>query len=210
MRDMGDDSVDPRHFKLVEQMHSDGRFGRKAGKGFYEYPAKPAKKSLWPGLKEMFEQKPADEVDFEELKQRFLVTMALEAARTIEEGVVNDPREADVGSILGFGFAPYTGGTISYIDGMGVKAFVALCEKLEGKYGERFRPTPLLREMAEKNQTFYGRFAPRSGGQGRLNRPRIHCERLEGGPATARPFQVRTIFERVSFWLRRSLNADWP
>ncbi|HEX2017770.1 MAG TPA: 3-hydroxyacyl-CoA dehydrogenase NAD-binding domain-containing protein [Aurantimonas sp.] len=160
MADMGDESVDPRHFKLVNQMNSDGRLGRKAGKGFYEYPAKPAKKALWPGLKEMFDQKPADTIDFEELKQRFLVTMALEAARTMEEGVVTDPREADVGSILGFGFAPYTGGTISYIDGMGTKAFVALCEKLAAKHGERFEPTPLLKDMAAKGETFYGRFAP--------------------------------------------------
>ncbi|UIJ72712.1 3-hydroxyacyl-CoA dehydrogenase NAD-binding domain-containing protein [Aurantimonas sp. HBX-1] len=160
MRDMGDDSVDPRHFKLVEQMNADGRLGRKAGKGFYDYPAKPAKKALWSGLKQMFDQQPADSIDFEELKQRFLVTMALEAARTMEEGVVTDPREADVGSILGFGYAPYTGGTISYIDGMGTKAFVALCEKLAAKHGERFEPTPLLKDMAAKGETFYRRFAP--------------------------------------------------
>lgn len=158
MQDMGEDAVDPRHFQLVEALNGDGRFGRKAGKGFYDYPEKPAKKSLWPGLKEMFEQKPADTIDFEELKERFLVTMAIEAARTMEEGVVTDPREADVGSILGFGYAPYTGGTISFIDGMGVKTFIALCEKLETKYGERFKPTPLLREMAEKGETFYGRY----------------------------------------------------
>ena len=63
---------------------------------------------------------------------------AVEAARTVEEGVVTDPREADVGSILGFGFAPFTGGTLSYIDGMGAKAFVALCDKLDAKYGPRF------------------------------------------------------------------------
>ncbi|WP_206455560.1 FAD-dependent oxidoreductase [Aurantimonas marina] len=162
MRDMGDDSVDPRHFKLVEQMNGDGRLGRKAGKGFYDYPAKPAKKALWPGLKQMFPQQPAESVDFEELKQRLLATMALEAARTMEEGVVVDPREADVGSILGFGYAPYTGGTISYIDGMGVKAFVTLCDKLAERHGERFRPTPLLREMAEKGESFYGRFPPKA------------------------------------------------
>ncbi|ALN73913.1 FAD-dependent oxidoreductase [Aureimonas sp. AU20] len=159
MRDEGEDAVDPRHFQLVESMVTeDGRLGRKAGKGFYDYPAKPAKKHLWPGLKEKFPQQKPEDVDFAELKQRFLVTMALEAARTMEEGVVTDPREADVGSILGFGYAPYTGGTISYIDGMGAKAFVALCEKLEAKHGERFRPTPLLREMAERGESFYGRF----------------------------------------------------
>ncbi len=67
----------------------------------------------------------------EELKSRLLVTQALEAARTVEEGVITDPREADVGSILGFGFAPFTGGALSYIDFMGPKAFVALCQKLQ-------------------------------------------------------------------------------
>ncbi|MBO0663952.1 3-hydroxyacyl-CoA dehydrogenase NAD-binding domain-containing protein [Jiella sp. MQZ9-1] len=160
MRDMGEDVVDPRHFKLVETMVNDGRLGRKAGKGFYDYPEKPAKKKLWPGLKTMFEQQDPEAIDFEELKQRFLVTMALEAARTIEEGVVVDPREADIGSIFGFGYAPYTGGTISYIDGMGTAAFVALCNKLEARFGERFSPPPLLKEMAEKGEIFYQRFNP--------------------------------------------------
>ena len=71
-----------------------------------------------------------DTIDVEELKQRFLVVQAVEAARTVAEGVVTDPRGADVGSILGFGFAPFTGGTLSYIDGMGLANFVALCDKL--------------------------------------------------------------------------------
>ena len=101
-----------------------------------------------------------DTLDVEELKQRFLTTQANEAARTVEEGVVTDPREADVGSILGFGFAPCTGGTLSYIDGMGAKAFVAQCERLAAKYGPRFTPCKLVVEMAEKGETFYGRFAP--------------------------------------------------
>ena len=96
----------------------------------------------------------------EVLKTRFLVTIALEAARTVEEGIVTDPREADVGSILGFGFAPYTGGALSYIDGMGVKTFVALAETLSQTYGPHFKPTPLLQDMAAKGETFYGRFDP--------------------------------------------------
>jgi 3-hydroxyacyl-CoA dehydrogenase / enoyl-CoA hydratase / 3-hydroxybutyryl-CoA epimerase len=159
--DLGEKAVDPKHMALIDKMVDElDRRGRKNGKGFYEYPAKPAKKYLWPGLKELYPQKDADTVDVEVLKQRFLVTIALEAARTMEEGIVTDPREADVGSILGFGFAPYTGGTLSYIDGMGAKAFVKLCEKLANDYGDRFKPTPLLKEMAEKGETFYGRFDP--------------------------------------------------
>ena len=89
-----------------------------------------------------------------------LVVQALEAARTIEEGVITDVREADVGSILGFGFAPFSGGTLSYIDMMGSKAFVELCRKLEKKHGARFAPSKLLLDMARTGDTFYGRFAP--------------------------------------------------
>lgn len=164
--DLGEKAVDPRHMALIDKMVDElDRRGRKNGKGFYEYPAKPARKYLWPGLKELYPQKDAGEIEVGVLKQRLLVTIALEAARTIEEGIVTDPREADVGSILGFGFAPYTGGTISYIDGMGAKAFVELCEKLAADHGDHFRPTPLLKEMAAKGETFYGRFDPYGAGQ---------------------------------------------
>ena len=102
-----------------------------------------------------------DTLDIEELKQRFLVVQAVEAARTVEDHVITDMREADVGSILGFGFAPFTGGTLSYIDFMGTKKFVDLCHKLEAKYGSRFTPPKLLEEMAAKGETFYGRFPPK-------------------------------------------------
>ena len=74
--------------------------------------------------------------------------------------VITDVREADVGSILGFGFAPFSGGTISYIDGMGVKNFVQMCNDLAKACGERFKPSKLLIDMANKGETFYGRFAP--------------------------------------------------
>ncbi|MEF0941971.1 FAD-dependent oxidoreductase [Rhizobium sp. BR 362] len=159
--DLGDKAVDVRHMQLVTRLvEEEGRFGRKNSKGFYDYPPKPGKKSLWPGLKDLYPQKKAEEIDVNVLKQRFLATIALEAARTMEEGIVTDPREADVGSILGFGFAPYTGGALSYIDGMGVKTFVDLCETLAATYGRQFKPTALLKDMAAKGETFYGRFDP--------------------------------------------------
>ena len=94
------------------------------------------------------------------LKRRLLGIQALESARCIGDRVVTDMREADVGSILGFGFAPFTGGTISYIDGMGVKNFVQMCNDLAKACGERFKPSKLLIDMANKGETFYGRFAP--------------------------------------------------
>ena len=126
--------------------------------------AKPAKKKLWPGLKEIYPQLPAEKVDYEELQQRLLVTIALEAARVMEEGIVTDPREADVGSILAFGFAPYTGGALSYIDGIGAKRFVKIAKGLQKKYGAEFKAPKLLLDMAEKGETFYERFDPYAKG----------------------------------------------
>ena len=161
LNDLGDKAVDPRHVELVNTMvDTHGRLGRKNGKGFYDYPAKPAKKHLWRELKDLYPQQDADAIDFEELKERFLTVIALEAARVMGEGIVTDPREADVGSILGFGFAPWSGGTLSYIDMLGTARFVEMCKSLARKHGKRFRPNRLLREMAETDETFYGRFPP--------------------------------------------------
>ncbi|TGQ01483.1 MULTISPECIES: 3-hydroxyacyl-CoA dehydrogenase NAD-binding domain-containing protein [unclassified Mesorhizobium] len=165
IRDLGEKAVDPRQMALINTMVDDhGRFGRKNGKGFYDYPAKPAKKKLWPGLKDLYPQLAPEKVDYEELQQRLLVTIALEAARVMEEGIVTDPREADVGSILAFGFAPYTGGALSYIDGIGAKLFVKIAKGLQKKYGAVFKAPKLLLDMAEKGETFYERFDPYAKG----------------------------------------------
>ncbi len=161
--DLGKGAVDPAQKKLLEDMvEKHGRFGRKNGKGFYDYSVRP--KRLWPGLADLMPKKLSREeveaLDVEELKDRILVVQALEAARTFEEKVVTDVREADVGSILGWGFAPWSGGTLSWIDMVGTRKFVALCRNLEKKHGARFRPCKLLIDMAEKNDSFYRRFAP--------------------------------------------------
>jgi 3-hydroxyacyl-CoA dehydrogenase/enoyl-CoA hydratase/3-hydroxybutyryl-CoA epimerase len=159
--DLGADAIDPRQKALlVEMVEKRQRFGRKNGKGFYDYPAAGPKK-LWPGLADLQPKKlDPDKIDVQELKDRLLAMQALETARCFEEKVLTDVREADVGSILGFGFAPFSGGTLSYIDMMGTKKFVDLCRKLEAKYGARFAPNKLLVDLAERNEGFYQRFAP--------------------------------------------------
>jgi len=159
-KDMGDQYVAGPVDTLISKMVVDlGRYGRKNGKGFYDYPADGAKR-LWPGLSDLVPVKTADadKALIEEIRTRLLYRQAVEAARCFEEGVVTDPRDADVGAILGWGFAPWTGGPISLIDSVGAKAFVETCDKLTEKYGSRFAPPKLLREMAATGETFYGRF----------------------------------------------------
>jgi 3-hydroxyacyl-CoA dehydrogenase/enoyl-CoA hydratase/3-hydroxybutyryl-CoA epimerase len=144
---------------LVEKS---GRPGQKAGKGFYEYGANGKRTRLWPGLLDYGVGKWKADADVDELKRRMLTIQALEAARCFEEGVITDPRDADVGAILGWGFAPYTGGPISMIDTMGAAEFLMRCEALAAKHGKRFQSNKLLREMAAAGETFYARFGARS------------------------------------------------
>jgi 3-hydroxyacyl-CoA dehydrogenase/enoyl-CoA hydratase/3-hydroxybutyryl-CoA epimerase len=159
--DLGPKAIDERQKTLLQDMvEKRGRYGRKNGKGFYDYPQSGPKR-LWPGLADLQPIKlDPDTLDIAELKARLLAIQALETARCVEEDVITDVREADVGSILGFGYAPFTGGTLSYIDGMGTKAFVDLCSKLAKKYGDRFKPNKLLRDMAKTGESFYHRFPP--------------------------------------------------
>jgi len=139
------------------------RFGRKNGKGFYDYPA-DGKKRLWPDLARHF---PVDrdlalgeglakrEKELE-VRKRLLYVQAVDTARCLEANVLTDPQDGDVGSILGLGFAPQTGGAISLIDQVGVAQFVAECDSLAQKYGTQFAVPKLLRDMAAKGQSFYG------------------------------------------------------
>jgi len=138
---------------LEEFVDNQGRFGKKNNKGFYEYPEN-GKKYLWPELSKMYEQK-KDQPNVEELKQRLLYVQALETAKCYEENVLTDVRDADIGAILGWGMAPWTGGPLSFIDMIGIKKFVAEADKLAQKYGDRFAPCKMLRDMAEKNETFH-------------------------------------------------------
>ena len=138
---------------LEEFVEKQGRLGKKNNKGFYEYPEN-GKKYLWPELSNLFKQK-EDQPNVEELKQRLLYIQALETAKCYEENVLTDVRDADIGAILGWGMAPWTGGPLSMIDMIGVKEFVAEADRLAQKYGERFAPCKMLRDMAEKGESFH-------------------------------------------------------
>ncbi|MDX2277786.1 MAG: 3-hydroxyacyl-CoA dehydrogenase NAD-binding domain-containing protein [Hyphomonadaceae bacterium] len=152
---------DPRGALLSWIVEEKGRLGRKAGKGFYEYGADGKPVRIWPELMGYVETK-VKECPPElktELTKRYLFRQCIEVARCFEEGVITDPRDADVGSILAWGFAPYTGGCVSYMDLFwGSAKFVEEADRLAKQYGDRFKPPQLLREMAKTNQSFYERF----------------------------------------------------
>jgi 3-hydroxyacyl-CoA dehydrogenase len=140
---------------LVEQH---GRHGRRNGKGFYDYSEDGKSRTLWPGLADLATPTLTDafsDAVKDELKKRILYRMSLEAAKCMEEGIITDPREADVGAALGFGFPRWTGGPISLIEQVGIAKFVEECDGLADRHGERFRPGPMLREMATEGATFY-------------------------------------------------------
>jgi len=130
------------------------RFGRKNGKGAYDYPTDGSPKHLWPGLADHFPLAD-DQPNVDEVKSRLMVRMAVECARCFEEGVLRDTASGDIGAIFGWGFAPFTGGPFSFIDTMGVDEFVAEADRLAQAYGARFTPPQLLRDMADKGETFY-------------------------------------------------------
>jgi len=144
------------HEKLLMDLVALGRFGRKNGKGLYDYP-EGAPKQLWPGLADLAPVRTARSTPglIEAIKRRLLYRQAVETARCMDENVVTDPRDADVGAILGWGFAPWTGGPISLIDTVGIETFVAQCDTLAAEVGERFAPPALLRTMAADGDRFY-------------------------------------------------------
>ena len=145
-----------RSVPVLDRLYELGRLGRKVGKGFYDYTADG--KTLWPGLAELYPRR-AVQPSAHDLKQRILYVQAVEAARAMEEGVLLAPADGDIGAILGVGYPAYTGGPFCFIDGIGLKAFVAEADRLADLFGEPLRPPRLLREMAERGQTFYGRTA---------------------------------------------------
>jgi 3-hydroxyacyl-CoA dehydrogenase/enoyl-CoA hydratase/3-hydroxybutyryl-CoA epimerase len=153
-KDLGDKYRPSAADRLIAEMvERQNRPGRRAGKGFYDYPADGPKR-LWPGLAQLAPEA-AMQPSLDEVKTRYLAIQALEAARCLEENVVTDPADADVGAILGWGFAPWTGGPLSYIDMLGTGRFVELCDRLAQQHGERFVPNPMLRDLARRGAAIY-------------------------------------------------------
>jgi len=149
-----DDAVDEVVFWMVDE----GRLGRKASAGFFDYDEAGKRQGYWTGLADRFERR-EEQPELAEVKNRLMMAQVLEAVRALEEGVLEDIREGDVGAILGWGFAPWSGGPFSWLDILGAARAVEICDDLEARFGARFKAPRMLRDMAEKGETFYGRAA---------------------------------------------------
>jgi 3-hydroxyacyl-CoA dehydrogenase/enoyl-CoA hydratase/3-hydroxybutyryl-CoA epimerase len=149
-----DDAVD----EVIFWMEQNGRLGRKSNAGFFDYDDKGKRTGYWPGLKEKYpyaENQPSLLV----VQHRLMFVQVLEAVRALEEGVLMDIREGDVGAILGWGFAPWSGGPLSWLDILGTAYAAERCKELCSNYGTRFKPPSLLLEMGKTGEEFYSRFA---------------------------------------------------
>lgn len=127
---------------ILEQAVSAGRNGRKAGAGFYAYPAgqpKTLDRAFLAAYKAADEQPDEDSI-----KNRLLYAQVLEAARCWEEGIIADAGEADLGAVLGWAFPAYLGGPLAVIDNLGIDAFLAQCNALAQTQGLRFEPPARL------------------------------------------------------------------
>jgi len=132
-----------------------GRIGKKAGKGFYDWGlgADGKGKQLWPELTKMYPAKP-EQPSQQELIDRLLFAQANEAARCYEEGVVRSVADANIGSIFGWGFAPFQGGALQFINAVGPKRFVERARELAKKYGARFEPAGVVVRLAGEGKGF--------------------------------------------------------
>jgi 3-hydroxyacyl-CoA dehydrogenase/enoyl-CoA hydratase/3-hydroxybutyryl-CoA epimerase len=146
---------------LMLNLFENGRMGRKSSAGFYDYDEKGKRQGFWDGLAAAHAPL-EDQPELTEVQHRLLFAQVLEAVRALEEGVLEDIREGDVGAILGWGFAPWSGGPFSWLDMIGAAKAVEICDDLTARFGERFTTPPLLRDMAAKGESFYGRFGKKA------------------------------------------------
>ncbi|MFN4154990.1 MAG: 3-hydroxyacyl-CoA dehydrogenase NAD-binding domain-containing protein [Paracoccaceae bacterium] len=155
---MGDAYPDGAVDDVLFQMADRGRLGKKANAGFYTYDDAGKREGLWDGLAAQY---PVAETqpDLTHVQHRLLMAQVLEAVRALEDGVLTDIREGDVGAILGWGFAPWSGGPFGWLDIIGAARAVEICEALTVTEGDRFKTPDLLRDMAASGATFYGKTA---------------------------------------------------
>lgn len=138
---------------VIERLIERGRQGRRSGGGVYDYDERGAR-TLWPGLADLFPSAP-EQPSVEEIQRRLLYIQSLEAVHAMDDGIVEDPLQADLASVLGWSYPSFHGGVFGYVDEIGARAFVEQCDALAERYGERFLPPQRLRLMAANGARFH-------------------------------------------------------
>jgi 3-hydroxyacyl-CoA dehydrogenase / enoyl-CoA hydratase / 3-hydroxybutyryl-CoA epimerase len=162
----GTDLGDHPAGEVISTMIGLGRPSRLAGAGFYDYDEDGRRTTLWPGLAETFPVA-EQQIPIRDVRDRMLFIEALETAKCFEEGVITSAAAANIGSIMGIGFPALTGGAAQFMTGwqaldetghgtgpVGLDAFLARADELADAYGERFRPTAYLRDLAARGEGF--------------------------------------------------------
>jgi 3-hydroxyacyl-CoA dehydrogenase/enoyl-CoA hydratase/3-hydroxybutyryl-CoA epimerase len=140
--------------ELVRRMVEDfGRKGRRSGGGYYDYPEAGGKR-LWPGMREHFAPHGHKAVPFDDIKDRLLFAQCIEAVRALQEGVVCSVADGNIGSIMGIGFPPHTGGVFQFINAWGPSRFVTRARELAARYGADFEPPKLLLDKSVRGELF--------------------------------------------------------
>ncbi len=142
----------------MKKLSEAGYLGRKNQKGFYHYQQKKGrgkKKEVNQTIYRFFGGPSRKKHPAPEIQDRLALVMINEAARCLEEGILNSPRDGDLGAVLGLGFPPFLGGPFRYIDRLTPAVVLSTLEELEQKHGARFTPAQIIRDYAEKNKKFY-------------------------------------------------------
>jgi 3-hydroxyacyl-CoA dehydrogenase/enoyl-CoA hydratase/3-hydroxybutyryl-CoA epimerase len=141
--------------EVIRVMYEDiGRKGQNKGGGFYDYDANGKKITTWPGLKDVFAKDGYTEMPYADIRDRLLFPQVLEAIRIMEEGVMTSVADGNIGSIMGIGFPPHTGGVYQCVNAYGVQALADRAKELASQYGSVFEPPRLLLDMAAQSKTF--------------------------------------------------------
>ena len=142
-------------FEVIRYMVEDAkRVGQARGAGFYDYDEKGKKVQTWAGLKDAFAANGYADIPYQDVKDRLLFSQVLEAIRIMEEGTLASVADGNIGSIMGIGFPPHTGGVYQCVNAYGVQAFADRAGELAAKYGDEFQPPALLLDMAAQGKTF--------------------------------------------------------
>ena len=153
--DLGDAYQPTGTEEVVAFLYEQGRYGKKTKAGFYEYDEAGKRQGIWAGLNERFPLA-AEQPSYDEVRDRLALSQSFEAVRALEDGVLEDIREGDVGAILGWGFMPWSGGPFGYLDILGAAEAIAKGSALAEKHGAVFSPPEMLVRMAEAGTSFYG------------------------------------------------------